>query len=122
MPVWGEKQNGKMGTMTAEDVSAFIRSKVGEGSPTWRASLLTAASNIISHDGRSNGSSLRHNGKVVRHITRGKGAGHVTLFFTLEPGQVGSIIGVGSHHDPKGATYTVDWHIPGWVVGTRVNL
>ncbi|KRB37471.1 hypothetical protein ASD82_12580 [Rhodanobacter sp. Root179] len=120
--IWGEKIGGKHGSMTAEDIAAFITSKVGGGSPAWKASLLTAAGNVLGHDGRGNGSVVRHNGKSIRHITTGKGAGHVTLFFTLEPGEVGSVIGVGSHHDEKGASYDIDWHTPGWVVGKRVNL
>lgn len=64
--IWGEKIGGKHGSMTAEDIQAFVISKVGKGTEVWRTSLLTASGNILGHDGRGNGSVLRHNGKAVR--------------------------------------------------------
>jgi len=119
--IWGLKQTGKHGVMTVDDVEAFAIANAGNGAPAWKANVRAAAQFIMAN-GAVNGSNLLHRGKVVRHYTHGRGANHVTLFFTNQDGLVASIIGIGSHRNPQGATYDLDWSTPGWAIGRVVDL
>lgn len=122
MVIWGLKQNGVQGPMTAQDVEAFAVARAGDGGAAWRANVRAAADYIMGHNGIGDGSNLQHKGKVIRHHTHGAGPNHVTLFFTTQGGQIASIIGVGNHRNPAGAVYDLDWHTPGWNTGNVVNL
>jgi hypothetical protein len=114
--VWGSKKDGTTGSMTADDIFAFLDSKAGwQKSREIQKAYKNCASYLLNYKDSTGGGTVYHfNGKMVKHVTENRG--EVTFFFTHENGIV-SIVGIGEHSGPNSATaeYTLKWHSKSWI-------
>jgi hypothetical protein len=114
--VWGPKKDGSTGSMTSDDIVAFLDSKTGwQQSPQVKKAYTNCASFLLNYQDTSGGGTVYHfDGKMVKHVTENRG--EVTFFFTHSNGIV-SIVGIGEHSGPNSATaeYTLKWHSKRWV-------
>ena len=123
MNMHGERADGTVGLMSADEIKAWIIGKAyGQRTPPtdYAGNAGQCAGGFLNHNGSTSGggTSFTHNKRTVFHISHGKNAKNsnsCTIFFVkADPSaDVGKIVAVGCH--AGSSSYMIDWVDPHWM-------